>query len=90
VRVGSPPVIAPCYYGVDMKSRDQFVANNRTIDEICNIIGADSLGYISLEGLIEAIDKPGNDLCLACVSGKYPTNIPGEVQRFQSTLNTEF
>ena len=90
VRVGSPPVIAPCYYGVDMKSRDQFVANDRTIDEICKIIGADSLGYISIDGLIEAIDKPEGDLCLACVNGKYPTPIPGEVQRYQSTLNSEF
>jgi amidophosphoribosyltransferase len=90
VRVGSPPVIAPCYYGVDMKSREQFVANNRTIDEIRKLINADSLGYISIEGLIEAIDKPENDLCLACVNGKYPTRIPGEVQRFQSTLNSKF
>jgi amidophosphoribosyltransferase len=90
VRVGSPPVIAPCYYGVDMKSRDQFVANGRTFEEICEIIGADSLGYISVEGLIEAIGKPDSDLCLGCVNGRYPTRIPGEVQRFQSTLRTDF
>ena len=90
VRVGSPPVIAPCYYGVDMKSREQFVANNRTTEDICKLIGADSLGYISLKGLIEAIDKPEEDLCLACVNGKYPTHIPGEVQKFQSTLNSHF
>ncbi|MDR0309403.1 MAG: amidophosphoribosyltransferase [Candidatus Methanoplasma sp.] len=90
VRVGSPPVIAPCYYGVDMKSRDQFVANDHSLNDICRIIGADSLGYISIEGLIEAIGKPESELCLACVNGKYPTRIPGEAQRFQSTLNTDF
>jgi amidophosphoribosyltransferase len=90
VRVGSPPVVAPCYYGVDMKSRDQFVANGHSVEEVCQIIGADSLGYISIEGLIEAIDKPEGDLCLACVNGKYPTRIPGEVHRFQSTLKSEF
>ena len=90
VRVGSPPVVAPCYYGVDMKSRDQFVANGHTVEEVRKIIGADSLGYISIEGLIEAIGKPENDLCLACVNGKYPTRIPGEVHRFQSTFNSEF
>jgi len=90
VRVGSPPVIAPCYYGVDMKSRDQFVANGHTVAEVCDIIGADSLGYISIDGLIEAIGKPEGDLCLACINGKYPTRIPGEVQRFQSTLRSEF
>ncbi|MCL1978651.1 MAG: amidophosphoribosyltransferase [Methanomassiliicoccaceae archaeon] len=90
VRVGSPPVIAPCYYGVDMKTREQFVANGRTVEDVCDIIGADSLGYISIDGLIEAIGKPENELCLACVNGKYPTRIPGEVHRFQSTLNSEF
>ena len=90
VRVGSPPVLAPCYYGVDMNSRDQFVASGRSVEEVCRIIGADSLGYISVKGLIEAIGKPEGDLCLACVNARYPTRIPGEVQRFQSTLNTEF
>ena len=90
VRVGSPPVMAPCYYGVDMNSRDQFVANGRTVEEIREVIGADSLGYISVKGLIEAIGKPEGDLCLACISGRYPTRIPGEIQRFQSTLNSDF
>jgi amidophosphoribosyltransferase len=90
VRVGSPPIIAPCYYGVDMKSRDQFVANNRTVEEIGRAIGADSIGYISIEGLVEAIGKPDKDLCLACVNGKYPTRIAGEANRFQSTLKEEF
>ncbi|MCL1811118.1 MAG: amidophosphoribosyltransferase [Methanomassiliicoccaceae archaeon] len=90
VRVGSPPVVAPCYYGVDMKSREQFVANGRTVEEVCDILGADSLGYISIDGLIEAIGKPEGDLCLACANGKYPTRIPGEAHRFQSTLRSEF
>jgi amidophosphoribosyltransferase len=90
VRVGSPPVIAPCYYGVDMKSREQFVANGRTAEDICGVLGADSLGYISIGGLIEAIGKPEGELCLACINGRYPTRIPGEVQRFQSTLNSGF
>ena len=90
IRVGSPPVIAPCYYGVDMKSRDQFVASGRTLEEICKTIGADSLGYISIEGLVEAIGKPENDLCMACLNNKYPTAIPKEAHRFQSTLKDVF
>lgn len=90
VRVGSPPVISPCYYGVDMKSREQFIANKHTIDEIRQIIGADSLGYISISGLVEAIGKPKNELCLACINAEYPTRIPGEKERFQSTLNVNF
>lgn len=90
VRVGSPPIIAPCYYGVDMKSRDQFIATKHTVDEIREIIGADSLEYISVQGLVEAIGFKDSDLCLACVNGKYPTHIPGEIHRFQSTLNHDF
>ena len=90
VRVGSPPIIAPCYYGVDMKSRDQFIANRHSVEEIREIIGADSLGYISIEGLIEAIGFKEKDLCLACVNGRYPTNIPGEVHRFQTNLRQDF
>ncbi len=90
VRIGCPPVIAPCYYGVDMKSRDQFIANFHTVDEICEIIGADSLAYISIKGLVEALDIPEKDLCLACVNSKYPTKIPGETYRFQSNLKEDF
>lgn len=82
VRIGCPPVIAPCYYGVDMKSRDQFIANFYSVDEIREIIGADSLAYISIEGLVEALGMPEKDLCLACVNNKYPTRIPGEKYRF--------
>ncbi|MCQ2070658.1 MAG: amidophosphoribosyltransferase, partial [archaeon] len=78
VRVGSPPIIAPCFYGIDMKNREQFIANQQSIDGIKEIIGADSLGYISIDGLVEAIGKPACDLCLACVTGQYPTDVKGE------------
>ena len=90
VRVGSPPIIAPCYYGVDMKSRDQFIANHYSVDEIREIIGADSLAYISYEGLIEALGFKEKDLCLACCNNRYPTVIPGEVHRFQTNLKDDF
>ncbi|MDD3987107.1 MAG: amidophosphoribosyltransferase [Candidatus Methanomethylophilaceae archaeon] len=90
VRIGCPPVIAPCYYGVDMKTRDQFIATDHSVDQIRQIIGADSLAYISVSGLIEAVGIPEADLCLACVCGKYPTTIPGEVHRYQSTLGEGF
>ena len=82
VRIGCPPVIAPCYYGVDMKSRDQFIATTHTVEEIRKTIGATSLAYISLEGLVEAIGMPADDLCLACVNNLYPTRIEGEKYRF--------
>jgi len=73
-----------------MKSRDQFIALKYTLEEIRQQIGADSLGYISIPGLVKAIGKPENDLCLACLNSKYPTTIPGETHRFQSTLKHSF
>ena len=78
VRVGSPPIIAPCFYGVDMKHRDEFIACKYSVEEIRQIIDADSLAYISIEGMVKALDLPEDDLCLACVNGLYPTFIPGE------------
>jgi len=90
VRIGCPPVIAPCYYGVDMKSRDQFIANKFKVEDIAKQIGADSLGYISIKGLVEAMGMPETDLCLACVNSKYPTHIKNEVHRFQATLKDKF
>ena len=76
IRVGSPPIIAPCYYGVDMKTKDQFVATGRSVEDIRVQIGADSLGYISIDGLVESITMPENTLCLGCLTASYPTHIP--------------
>ncbi|RLF48713.1 MAG: amidophosphoribosyltransferase [Thermoplasmata archaeon] len=87
VRIGSPPIIAPCYFGIDMTTRDQLIASGRTIDEIRRIIGADSLNYISVDGLVKAIGVDRNDLCLGCVTAEYPMNIPGEKHRFQERLD---
>jgi amidophosphoribosyltransferase len=86
VRIGSPPLISPCYLGIDMTNRDQFIADNRTIEDIRKEIDADSLAYISKEGLVEALNMEKENLCLGCVSGEYPVNIPGERRRFQQTL----
>ncbi|NLX47158.1 MAG: amidophosphoribosyltransferase [Euryarchaeota archaeon] len=86
VRIGCPPVIAPCFYGVDMKTREQFAALNRTPEQIAELITADSVGYISQAGLVKALDIPESELCLACVNGEYPTRIVGEKMRFQRTL----
>jgi len=86
VRIGSPPIIAPCYLGIDMTTRDQFIADGKTVPEIAKAIGADSLGYTSIEGLIEALQIDGKDLCLGCVSAEYPIKIEGEKERFQQRL----
>jgi len=86
VRIGSPPIIAPCYFGIDMTTRGQLIASNRTIEEIRKEINADSLGYISIDGLVKAIGIEKNNLCLGCVTGEYPVKIEGEKYRFQERL----
>jgi amidophosphoribosyltransferase len=87
VRIGCPPVKAPCYYGVDMKTREQFAATNRSVPEIAKLITADSLGYTSLQGLVKALGITETELCMACLTGEYPTNVPGEKTRFQQKLD---
>jgi amidophosphoribosyltransferase len=88
VRVGSPPIRAPCFFGIDMKTREQFAATGRTIEEIGKMITADSLGYISVEGLVEAIGHPASDLCLGCLTEEYPMSVPGEKVRYQKKLDS--
>lgn len=80
VRVGSPPIIAPCYFGIDMKTREELIASSHTVEEIREIVGADSLHYLSLEGLLRALKKlGGEDFCIACLTGRYPVPVPGEL-----------
>lgn len=86
VRIGCPPVIAPCYYGIDMKTRDHFIAVGRTFEEIAELLGADSVGYTSVKGLQSALGLSEQDLCMACLTSEYPTCVPGEKMRFQKTL----
>ncbi len=76
VRISSPPVKWPCFYGIDFASRAELVANGLSVEEICRSIGADSLGYVSLDQLVEATTIPKDDLCRACFDGVYPVPIP--------------
>ncbi|WP_456276926.1 amidophosphoribosyltransferase [Bacillus sp. AK128] len=79
VRISSPPIKNPCYYGIDTSTREELIASSRSVEEIRQIIGADSLSFISNEGLLKAIGRPDDDenkgQCLACFTGKYPTEI---------------
>jgi amidophosphoribosyltransferase len=81
LRVSCPPTISPCYYGVDTPQKSQLIAANKTIDEIKDYIGADSLAYLSLAGLREACaEGEVTTYCTSCYTGKYPTNfIPVEL-----------
>lgn len=76
MRVSSPPFLWPCYFGTDVPAREQLIAYNRTADEICKIIGADSLGYLREERLSEIVC--GREICKGCFTGKYPMEPPEE------------
>lgn len=78
VRIGSPPILAPCYLGIDMASREELIAAYKTIPGVEAVINADSLGYVSHEGLVAAIGIPKENLCMGCLTGIYPLEIPGE------------
>ncbi|BDG48975.1 amidophosphoribosyltransferase [Parageobacillus sp. KH3-4] len=79
VRISSPPITHPCFYGIDTSTREELIASKYTVEEIRQIIGADSLAFLSQEGLLEAIGRspqlPLRGQCMACFTGNYPTNI---------------
>ena len=75
MRISCPPTAHSCYYGVDTPHRDDLIAANMNVEEVREYIGADSLGYLSLTGMLEAIGLDPASTCNACWSGKYPTLI---------------
>lgn len=76
VRISSPPIKWPCFYGIDFASRAELIANGIGIADVCASLGADSLGYISEDGMIEATEQPREKLCTACFTGRYPIELP--------------
>lgn len=79
VRIGSPPIIAPCYLGVDMPTREELIASDKAVEAVRRSIGATSLHHISLESLVEAIGIDPRDLCIGCLNGEYPLTIEREM-----------
>ncbi len=78
MRVASPPIISPCYLGIDMATKEELVAAHKAVKGVEALINADSLGYLSIDGLIDSIGIPLEDLCVGCLTGIYPVEIPGE------------
>jgi amidophosphoribosyltransferase len=78
LRISSPPIRHPCHYGIDMSTREEMVAHGRSIDEIAAELGADSLAYLSIEGVYEAIGTPAEHHCDACFTGRYPLGDGGQ------------
>ena len=86
MRICAPPIRYPCFFGVDMATRQELIAAQKTIPEICEFIGADSLGYLSIERLIKAVALPKDTFCLACFTGDYP--IPVQLEMDKLALET--
>jgi amidophosphoribosyltransferase len=83
VRVSSPPVVSPCFYGIDLASEDEMIAAHSTVEEIRETIGATSLAYLSLEGLVESTARPAEGLCRACLTREYPTRVPANAEKLR-------
>ncbi len=83
VRISSPPVIGQCFYGIDLADPQEMVAAGKTVDEVREYIGATSLAYLSHEGLVEATRRPESDLCRACLTRQYPTEVPAEYAKLR-------
>jgi len=86
VRISSPPVKWPCFYGIDFASRAELIASGLEVDEIRRSIGADTLGYVSLEGLVEATTIAESKLCTACFTGAYPIAVPADISNGKNLL----
>jgi amidophosphoribosyltransferase len=86
VRISSPPVVSPCFYGIDFPDEDELPAAHRTVEDMRELIGATSLHYLSVEGMQEATTLPEDAVCRACFTREYPTRVPRKVEklRFES------
>ncbi|HZP71796.1 MAG TPA: amidophosphoribosyltransferase [Gaiellaceae bacterium] len=83
VRISSPPVVSPCYYGIDLASEDEMIAAHSTVEEVREAIGATSLAYLSQEGLEESTLRPASELCRACLTREYPTRVPEDAAKLR-------
>ena len=82
MRVSCPPHCFPCHYGIDFPTRDELIASSRSVEEIRQYIGLDSLAYLSLEGMVGAMPQPSDNFCLACYSGHYPVVFSSKTNKF--------
>lgn len=82
MRVSSPPIISPCFFGVDMASSSELIANNYKIESIRKIIGADSLGFLSMKNLLDSVKSNDNEYCRACFTGEYPIPVQLDFDKF--------
>ena len=82
MRISCPPIMSPCFFGIDFPSSKELIAHNKTVKEIADFIKVDSLGFLSLEGMLSVM-KHGNAFCSSCFTGKYPVHIPKNTDKLQ-------
>lgn len=80
VRVSSPPIVSPCYYGIDISQKKELIAASHTVEEIRRYIGADSLAYLTVDGMLDAV-RDRDSYCTACFTGNYPTEVPASYEK---------
>ena len=83
VRVSSPPIRFPCYYGMDFPTKEELIANNMSVEEIRKYLEVDSLTYLSMVGLLSSVPHEKGEYCTACFSGKYPIVPMNKIEKFQ-------
>jgi amidophosphoribosyltransferase len=81
MRITSPPVKWPCFYGIDTDTQEQLIASSKSVEEIRAHIGADSLAYLSVEDMVASTGQEASRYCMACFDGEYPIEIPEAVRR---------
>jgi amidophosphoribosyltransferase len=90
VRISGPPTISPCFYGIDTPRRSELIAATHTLEEITTYLDADSVGYLSLEGLLTAVGPARGSYCSSCYTGRYPVEFPrDEVGYLQLALKLD-
>ena len=82
LRIASPPIRFPCYFGIDFPNQKELIAHNLTVDEIRGFLGVDSLHYLSQDGMLSCVKMPAKKYCTACFSGNYPVNVDEPVEKF--------
>jgi len=89
VRISAPPIYHPCFYGIDTSIETELIASRMDVEQIREFIGADSLAYLSIGGVLSAIDLPRDRFCFACFDGNYPVPVPYDVTSHKFVLEDE-